>query len=29
MSIGFQDDFFKQMVKNDEPKSRLTTDSYQ
>lgn len=29
MSIGFQDEFLKHMVKTDEPSLRLTTDSFQ
>jgi len=29
MSIGFQDEFLKHMVKTEEPSSRLTTESYQ
>lgn len=29
MSIGFQDEFLKQMAKTEEPNSRLTKDNYQ
>lgn len=29
MSIGFQDEFLKHMVKTEEPNSRFTKDNYQ